>query len=503
MSHFNSFLGGLKDGRTALQRRQSDFNAAIMAERARAEQKPMGAEATSNSGQVQNTRASYGSGDRGEVPLAMSRSGAENLAEAFAGLDPAKRIELKAELNRKGQILAALKPRPTEEQVIGIQTFGPEFGFDNAAVRKAASNPAMALAEVSSSIQQAEAMLEQVSLIRRASDTHGSENLLGGNQIGIGGVETPAFWIAQAAQGPVKVSNIPRDDAIKLPPNVLETDSKAEQMGEVSVRGASEKTSTPVRGKFTVDESIQSLTEEIENTEVMARRRTISDAYAEKRLEQYGGLANLKLQKYLREKGIDILNADELGVDKLYPTHPSQNGKSYINLSGKESDFELPGAIGRYYPKAKGRSNVIVNLPLGRAGHPELSDSYLSKDSSYLNGGSRQDASLNLGILSDLYTDGNGNYYRGYAVRTWIGKEPELWSLGRSNIADLKSAEYARAGDYRIRDFRDSNTSAVDIVDLDVITPITPFDLSKIKAGIDEAQTGFDRVGNIYVRKGN
>ena len=169
-------------------------------------------------------------------------------------------------------------------------------------------------------------------------------------------------------------------------------------------------------------------------------------------------------------------------------------------MSGENADFELPGATGGAISKRGVSSTVVVDLPIFKGGNPLLSDVYLSKESLYLNGGKRQNARLSLAILSDLYTDGNGNYYRGYEVRKWIGREPELWSLGRSNIA---GATYTAVGAGRINDSRDSNTSAVDIVDLDFITPITEPDLHKIKAGIDEAKTDFDKVGNIYVRKGN
>lgn len=223
MSHFNSFIGGLKEGRAALQHRQSEFNAAMMPEPAQAAQRPSIRQGETNRGGVQNTGAGHGGGGRRQLPLAAPRSGTQDLARTLAGLDPAKRIELKADLKRKGQIVAALSPLPPEQQVIGIQTYGKEFGIDDASLQKAASNPAMALAEVSSSIQQAEMILARLRPNRRPGNEQGDgihsfHNPFDGKPIGVNVAETPAAQFDDLRRTQSETKN---ETLRELPSNVM------------------------------------------------------------------------------------------------------------------------------------------------------------------------------------------------------------------------------------------------------------------------------------------
>ena len=63
---------------------------------------------------------------------------AQNLVQVFAGLDTAQRQRVKADLSRKGQIVAALSSLPADQQAIGIQTYGKDFGIDDATLQRAA-----------------------------------------------------------------------------------------------------------------------------------------------------------------------------------------------------------------------------------------------------------------------------------------------------------------------------------------------------------------------------
>ena len=136
MSSFNSFLGGVRAGQDAQQRRQSAFNASMMARDEAAIQPPA-------------NRQDSGGGS------------AQNLVQVFAGLDTAQRQRVKADLARKGQIVAALSSLPADQQAIGIQTYGKDFGIDDATLQRAAVNPGASLFNFSSSLREAEAMLEE------------------------------------------------------------------------------------------------------------------------------------------------------------------------------------------------------------------------------------------------------------------------------------------------------------------------------------------------------
>lgn len=185
MSHFNAFIGGVKEGRAALQQRQSAFIAAMLSEEPRA--------------------AHIGGGDPRGAQLAQLQGDHQTFAQRFAGLDRAKRMELKADLTRKGQIVAALSVLPAKQQVIGIQTYGKEFGIDEAALQKAARHPAMALAKFSSSLGEAHTLLEQASADDRPgvfpAKSRGNDNLLDGNSIGADGAASPVTLLAQVANG--------------------------------------------------------------------------------------------------------------------------------------------------------------------------------------------------------------------------------------------------------------------------------------------------------------
>ena len=121
MRGFNEFMGGLEKGRATAQQRQSAFD--IDPGRDRSQQ-------------------------------------AQSLAKRIADMDMAERQSFKEELSRKSQIAAALSTLPADQQVIGIQTYGKEFGIDEAVLRQAAAKPAEALARFAAAVCDVEMMLD-------------------------------------------------------------------------------------------------------------------------------------------------------------------------------------------------------------------------------------------------------------------------------------------------------------------------------------------------------
>ncbi|MEP3891378.1 MAG: hypothetical protein ABJN69_13040 [Hellea sp.] len=154
MSSFNSFLGGVKAGQAAHQKRQSAFNEAMAYE-------PSQAVPAIGAGQRRAARAQTPRPQAERSGGAVGRRAPHDSSNVFKGLDTSQREEVQADLTRKSQIVAALSALPVDEQAIGIQTYGKDFGIDAATLQQAAADPGKALATFSSSLQEAEAMLEQ------------------------------------------------------------------------------------------------------------------------------------------------------------------------------------------------------------------------------------------------------------------------------------------------------------------------------------------------------
>ena len=225
MSSFNLFLGGMRAGQDAHQYRQNAFNASMMPRDEAAVQPPA-------------------------APQDSGGGGTQNLAQVFAGLDTAQRQAVKADLLRKGQIIAALAPRPAEEQVMGIETYGKDWGIDPATRQRAAANPAKALAEFSSSIQQAETLLERSSLDNRQNR---GQNIGAGNNGRIrdprdlGNPETPVTLVAQAADGqsPRPDPNVRAEPRPQIPVNMggPKTGESSKLLGPIDLTGFGEDNS--------------------------------------------------------------------------------------------------------------------------------------------------------------------------------------------------------------------------------------------------------------------
>lgn len=179
MSSFNAFLGGVKAGQAA-QQRQSAFNEEMAYDPAQA-------------------MPAFGAGPKRDVGTQTQRPQVSR--NVFKGLDMAQREEVQADLTRKSQIVAALSALPVDQQSIGIQTYGKDFGIDPATLQQAAADPSTALATFSSSLQEAEMMLEQSrpGLLLRKDQGYG--NLLDSNQIKTDSIETPAALLMQENEG--------------------------------------------------------------------------------------------------------------------------------------------------------------------------------------------------------------------------------------------------------------------------------------------------------------
>ena len=221
MSGFNAFLGGASSGHAAFQNRQSAFNEAVAL------------------GPPQGGQPSGGSvgGGAPHPPYNI-----------FTGLDTAQRQEVKAELARKGRIVAALSALPVDQQAIGIQTYGKDFGIDAARLKRAAAEPSSALATFSSSLQQAEAMLERS---RPDARQNIGQNIGEGNNWryrnsrGLGNAETPVTLVAQVADG----QSTAADPYARAVPEPQIPVSPSEPIGSLSQNNNRDISSNPLGGE--------------------------------------------------------------------------------------------------------------------------------------------------------------------------------------------------------------------------------------------------------------
>ena len=177
MSSFNAFLGGVRAGQAPQPRRQNAFNEEMANDRSQVVP-----------AFVAQQRAAKGA----------QTSRPQDSRNVFKGLETGQREEVRADLTRKSRIVAALSALPAEQQAIGIQTYGKDFGIDAATLQQAAADPSTALATFSSSLQEAEMMLEQ-SRPEIRQNTHQDNNGRYSNPRNLGAAETPMTLAAQAS----------------------------------------------------------------------------------------------------------------------------------------------------------------------------------------------------------------------------------------------------------------------------------------------------------------
>lgn len=206
MSGFNAFLGGVTAGQGAKQQQQNAFNASILSQGQQALQAEKLDQMKANRQLVQEAGAAFETGDFAGAQIKASQAGHQDFANQISKLSTQQKTQLQDEVSRKGQIAAALSSLPAEQQVIGIQTYGKEFGIGDAALAQAAANPSEALAKFSSSVRDIETMIKQSGPILHPLDP--ARGLAG--QYGRLAGDTGGNGVRPIYQSPLKIAeNIP------------------------------------------------------------------------------------------------------------------------------------------------------------------------------------------------------------------------------------------------------------------------------------------------------
>lgn len=151
---FNQFIGGLNAGQSAKQNRMiAKEQQGLLAQKSGMLQKQSGyLDEAVNAAETKN----YGAGS-----VKAAAGGNAELAAQLQRLDEGQKSEAKEKLQRAGKIAAALSSLPPDQQVIGIKTYGEEFGLKPEDIEQALANPSVALAKFSSEVRDIEKMIEQ------------------------------------------------------------------------------------------------------------------------------------------------------------------------------------------------------------------------------------------------------------------------------------------------------------------------------------------------------